>query len=855
MKRKYSLSALVLALCALPASGQLVINEALFDPDSTADPNGDGVPSTQDDEFLEIVNTGSSALDVGDYTITDLSGNVFTFPVGTMIASQGAVLIFGGGAPTSVINGANTYIDLPSLNNGGDTIILADSTGAEIDRVEWTSNGVASNQSYNRSPELFGDFTAHTFIAGSVGTESPGTASDGGAFNFSVSSLFLSPESVSIIESGAGNTAEFTVTLAEAPSSYPVAINLSSSDTSEASVPVSFEITSGLTGTFTVTGVDDTAADGDQTVIITASSSAYRSDSITLTVMDDGDIAMPSTSSLLITQYYEGDFGNNKFIELTNISDSDLELGGYIVGLFFNASAEEFKNEGATPGNQEPLSGTLAAGASYVIANSQSTTPLSADSADITSTVTFFNGNDSIVLYSGSTISPSTIADAVSCTENGAEGANTSFVRQNADLGFSLGAGSSVLDFSNVWLSVPLGEVNAAILGDDNFIGSSALGVNSPLVAFRGTSATANEADGTIDLIVEILNPDGNAVTVDLLLDDGSSTASPGDLGNYTTQTINFPAGAASGDSQTVTVNLTDDSEEETAELAIFTLSNLVTAGGARVGGASTFNLSLQDNDTVIPPVYISEIADPSDEFTGRFVELFNPTSGAIDLAAGNWNLVYFTNANSTGTSIPLIGTIPAMGTYVIATDFAAYASFYPDAPAPDQESDTINSNGDDNYELRFGGGENVGALVDIYGMPGTDGTGQSWEFLDSRVDRIAGAPNAAFTIEEWTITPAGVADMTPGVHGGGGPIGGNDPEILDFSIDLENQQGTFTVTGLGTKIWLLQSSDDLGFGDNWETFPGGFSEVDNDDGSTSFLFFDTFSANPRKFYRLIEQP
>ena len=164
MKRKYSLSALVLALCALPASGQLVINEALFDPDSTADPNGDGVPSTQDDEFLEIVNTGSSALDVGDYTITDLSGNVFTFPVGTMIASQGAVLIFGGGAPTSVINGANTYIDLPSLNNGGDTIILADSTGAEIDRVEWTSNGVASNQSYNRSPELFGDFTAHTCL-------------------------------------------------------------------------------------------------------------------------------------------------------------------------------------------------------------------------------------------------------------------------------------------------------------------------------------------------------------------------------------------------------------------------------------------------------------------------------------------------------------------------------------------------------------------------------------------------------------------------------------------------------------------------------------------------------------------
>jgi hypothetical protein len=845
---------LIAAFFPMGLSAQIVINEVLYDPAFGNDVNGDTFADASDDEFVEIVNTGAVPVEIGGYTITDLTGNTFGFPVGTMLGGNEAVLVFGGGNPAATLNGAAVYIGAPSLNNGGDTITLFDSEANQVDQVVWTSSGTASDQSYNRSPDLFGDFAPHTTIAGSVGTESPGTASNGGAFNFSVSTLFLSPESVSIIESGAGNTAELTVTLAETPASYPVTINLSSSDLSEATVPASFEIASGLTGTFTVTGVDDTAADGDQTVTITASSSAFLPDSLALTVRDDGDIAVPSTSPLLITQYYEGDFGNNKFIELTNTSDSELDLNGYIVGLFFNASAEEFRNEGATPGNQEPLSGTLAAGASYVIANSQSTTPLSAESADITSTVTFFNGNDSIVLYSGATISPSTIADALSCTENGFEGSNTSFVRQNADLGFSMSAGSSVLDFSNVWLSVPLEEVNAAILGEDIFLGSSALGVNSPLVAFSVTSATANEADGTIDLVVEILNPDGNAVTVDLVFDAGNSTASLGDLGNYATQMLRFPAGAASGESQTVTVTLTDDSEEETGETAIFTLSNLVTAGGARVGGASSFNLSLQDNDTVIPPVYISEIADPQDNFEARYVELFNPTSEAIDLAAGNWNIVYYVNGNSSGNSIPLLGTIPAGGTYVIANNIGNFSAAYPEARIPEQEDSDINSNGDDNIELRFGGGEGVGALVDLYGMPGTDGTGQVWEFLDSRVDRIVGAPNATFTIEEWLITPATVADMTPGVFGGGGPVAGVEPEVIGFSIDPEAGRATLTVTGLGTKIWVIQFSDDLGFGDAWEEIASGFTETDNPDGSVNLLFFDSFGSVPKRFYRLIEQ-
>jgi hypothetical protein len=202
-----------------------------------------------------------------------------------------------------------------------------------------------------------------------------------------------------------------------------------------------------------------------------------------------------------------------------------------------------------------------------------------------------------------------------------------------------------------------------------------------------------------------------------------------------------------------------------------------------------------------------------------------------------------------------LSGTIPAKGTFVIANNSVNFAASYPDAPLPDQESSTINSNGDDNIELRFGGDQSTGALVDVYGKPGTDGTGEIWEFLDSRVDRAVGAPNATFTIEEWIITPAAVSDMTPSVHGGGGPPVLTGLEVLGFSVDPVIGQAELIVLGLGTKVWILQSSSNLGATDAWEEVPGGFAEIDNPDGSTTIRFSDTISSVPTRYYRLIEQP
>lgn len=838
---------------SLSASAQLVINELLYDPSPGNDVNQDGEANTSQDEFVEIVNLGAASVDVGGYQLTDLSGNFFEFPFGTMIGANEAILVFGGGSPAATLNGAAVFVGAPSLNNGGDTITLLDSSFAQIDQVIFEDNS-SDDESLNRSPELTGNFLPHTTIVGSVGSESPGTDVTGASFGNPLPSLMLSPATISISESGVGNTTTLTITLPEAPDSYPLTVNLTSDDLSEATVPATISIASGLTGTVLVTGVDDPDPDGDREVTISATAGGFRGTLATVIVTDDGDVGSEAGSPLLITQYHEG-FSNNKYIELTNVSDAEIDLSKFILTRWANAATQDFKSDGNFPGSQLTLSGMLPAGASYIVANPSATTPLAAGAADITSDITFYNGDDSVVLYQGVTIETANIVDAISVTDDGNEGSDTSLIRLNTLVGFNLNAGSNFLDFPGVWQKIPISEVDSAVLGDEVFIGSSALGTNAPLIGFKSTSAIVNEADGTVDLAIEILNPDGAAVTVSVFLDDVNSTATTADIGNLTTRTVTFPAGAANGDTQTITVTLTDDSDEELAETATFLLTDLTTTGGARISGASSFDLNIQDNDTVIPPVYISEIADPGDNFEGRFVELFNPTAEDIDLAAGNWNLVYYVNDRSNGESIPLFGTIPAGGTWVIANNSVNFAAAYPDAQAPDQEDSTINSNGDDNIELRFGGDQTTGALADVYGQPGTDGTGQIWEFLDSRVERLVGAPNATFTIEEWLITPAVVADMTPGVHGGGGPPVGSGIEVLGFTVDLDLERGDLIVTGLGTKVWILQASDDLGATDNWEEVPGGYSEIDNPEGSTTIRFFDSFSTTPTRYYRMIEQP
>lgn len=567
-----------------------------------------------------------------------------------------------------------------------------------------------------------------------------------------------------------------------------------------------------------------------------------------------------ASGQLLITQYYEGT-SNNKFLEFTNVGSDAVDLSTYTLSNFFNQNTELWKTDTTAP-TQQRLSGSLAAGASYVLANSSAVVPRLASEVDGISGVINFNGDDSMVLYNGldsetglPIISPGNIADVISFTDAGNEGANISIVRKTADVGFNFVAGSTFLDFPSVWEVVSLDAANTAVLGQDYFLGSSAFGSSSPIVSFSGASLVVNENVATVTLTVQILNPGPDAVSVDVGFDAVNSTASLGDVGDFVPQTVTFPSGSANGDTQTVAVTVVDDTDAETSEDAIFVLENLLTGGDAAIGGNETFALTIVDNDTIIPGLYISEIADPTDNFDARFVEIHNPTASEVDLDAGSWTLVVYFNANTSGVEIPLTGVIPAGGIYVVARDGVVYTESYPTAPAPNLINSAINFNGNDNLELRFGGGVLSGTLVDVYGVPGTDGIGTEYEYTDSQVTRNVAVPNPVFTFSEWIVTPAAtISVMTPGSLVPGEPPVIVNPEIKGIVINKTNGQVVLTAESLGASTYIIQSSSDLGLTDEWIEVPGGFTETDNGD-AVDFTFTDPEVATlGGLFYRLLKQ-
>ncbi|MGI2259338.1 endonuclease [Shewanella sp. GXUN23E] len=96
-----------------------------------------------------------------------------------------------------------------------------------------------------------------------------------------------------------------------------------------------------------------------------------------------------SPGVLLITEYIEGS-SNNKVVELSNVGGSaiDLTANEYKLVLFTNGGIE--------PKSTEILTGTLQPGSSYVFHNSSAADAFKIGAA---STVTYFNGDDALVLY------------------------------------------------------------------------------------------------------------------------------------------------------------------------------------------------------------------------------------------------------------------------------------------------------------------------------------------------------------------------------------------------------------------------------------------------------------------------
>lgn len=177
--------------------------------------------------------------------------------------------------------------------------------------------------------------------------------------------------------------------------------------------------------------------------------------------------------------------------------------------------------------------------------------------------------------------------------------------------------------------------------------------------------------------------------------------------------------------------------------------------------------------------LFISEVTDPADDYTGRFIELYNAGSEVMDFGSSTFYLSRQSNGGTSWGEVQLAGAVGPGETFVIGgSGFQAIFGF-----PPDQESGILTGNGNDPYLLFQGGNHSTGTLYDSYGERDTDGTGTPWEYTDSRAVRkgeITG-PNPTWTASEWTIAPAGNADCDPGVHT---VLSGPEPGIYTVGID-----------------------------------------------------------------------
>jgi len=206
--------------------------------------------------------------------------------------------------------------------------------------------------------------------------------------------------------------------------------------------------------------------------------------------------------------------------------------------------------------------------------------------------------------------------------------------------------------------------------------------ISPPTIAFSTSVVDSSEDNGTAELTVELIESNNVAVDVEVAFLGGSSTASNGDdFDTYSTQTVSFSDSDGNNTTKTVPITLTDDSDFEGSERAVFQLQNISTG---TIINRDVVTLIIEDNDA--PDIVINEIlydptgsgdanGDGTEDGTGdEFVELFNNENFDIDVS--NWTLSDGLNGGTVRYTFPEGTVIPSKKAFVVFSDSAEGVNF-----------------------------------------------------------------------------------------------------------------------------------------------------------------------------------
>lgn len=181
--------ALFVLACTLVAAPALhagaLLNEFLAGPASDWD--GNGAFSSRDDEWVEIVNGGSTTIDLSTYFLTD-GGDTPRYRFSGTLAPAAYATVYGSDAYAWERAEGFPAFGL-SLGNSGDTVKLWQIVGPDtvlVDSQQYPSHTAAADRAQGRIPDSAGDWVlldAMNPYAGTLDPQGTGCAPSPGATN------------------------------------------------------------------------------------------------------------------------------------------------------------------------------------------------------------------------------------------------------------------------------------------------------------------------------------------------------------------------------------------------------------------------------------------------------------------------------------------------------------------------------------------------------------------------------------------------------------------------------------------------------------------------------------------------
>lgn len=360
--------------------------------------------------------------------------------------------------------------------------------------------------------------------------------------------------------------------------------------------------------------------------------------------------AAAQPTDLIISEYVEGS-SNNKALEIFNGTGASVDLSQYSIRSGIN---------GAALGTGVPLTGTLAAGATHVIANAQSAAGLLA-LANQTSTnnVFGFNGDDAIVLEKTGGIVVDSLG-VVGVDPGASWGTSPTItvnatLRRKADICAGDTAVSDAFDPATEWdgfasdtfgglgshtveceLPTPILDI-AGVSQVEGNSGQTAfnflvtLSVPAPAggIRFFATTAGATATDGTdfVELSEEeFLIPEGQTtatITVQVIAD----TVDEAD--ETFTVTLLLTGGAMFGESFGVGTGTIQNDDSATTELSVATPADLTEGNSGTIAQEFTVSLGFAlDEDVVFTATTVDGTATAGADYTALGAAQFTIAAG-----------------------------------------------------------------------------------------------------------------------------------------------------------------------------------------------------------------------------------